>query len=187
MLPRVADKDPWSQFNDFRSSPGLIPQRSDGLCRVSQGFPPSAAIVGRAHLWQYPAMDQNEKGRPFRRSGAARASGEGDPRVFPSAALGNCLWFYSLKSKIFEMRMKRPDHVLGGGSSRDSADGDAKRAEPLRRKEMNRKLIKWAAACVLSVGSAASALAASVTSPGQTIGSAAGGPAPPRVHFLPTP
>ena len=25
MLPRVADKDPWSQFNDFRSSPGLIP------------------------------------------------------------------------------------------------------------------------------------------------------------------
>src|SRR5260370_41997869 len=81
------------------------------------------------------------------------------------------------------MRMKRPDHVLGRGSSRDSADEDAKRAEPLRRKEMNRKLIKWAAACVLSVGSAASALAGSVTSPGQTIGSAAGGPAPPGFYF----
>src|SRR5260370_20827970 len=81
------------------------------------------------------------------------------------------------------MRMKRPDHVLGRGSSRDSADEDAKRAEPLRRKEMNRKLIKWAAACVLSVGSAASALAGSVTSPGQTIGSAAGAPAPPGFFF----
>jgi len=34
---------------------------------------------------------------------------------------------------------------------------------------MDRKLIKWVAACVLSVGSAASALAASVTSPGQQL------------------
>src|SRR5258706_15930564 len=83
--------------------------------------------------------------------------------------------------------MKRPDHVLGRGSSRDSADGDAKSAEPLRRKEMDRKLIKWAAACVLSVGSAASALAASVTSPGQTIGSAAGGRGPPGLYFSKNP
>ena len=51
---------------------------------------------------------------------------------------------------------------------------------------MNRKLIKWAAACVLSVGSAASALAGSVTSPGQTIGSAAGVPAPPGFYFANT-
>src|SRR5260370_10510468 len=51
---------------------------------------------------------------------------------------------------------------------------------------MNRKLIKWAAAWVLSVGSAASALAGSVTSPGQTIGSAAGGPAPPGFYVANT-
>ena len=51
---------------------------------------------------------------------------------------------------------------------------------------MNRKLIKWAAAWVLSVGSAASALAGSVTSPGQTIGSAAGVPAPPGFYFANT-
>ena len=51
---------------------------------------------------------------------------------------------------------------------------------------MNRKLIKRAVACVLSVGSAASALAGSVTSPGQTIGSAAGAPAPPGFYFADT-
>ena len=51
---------------------------------------------------------------------------------------------------------------------------------------MNRKLIKRAVACVLSVGSAASALAGSVTSPGQTIGSAAGTPAPPGFYFADT-
>jgi hypothetical protein len=74
-------------------SPGLIP---DGEKSFSQGDPSSAAIVGRARLRQYSAMDQNGKGRPFRRSGAARASREGDPRVFPSAALGGSLWPYSV-------------------------------------------------------------------------------------------
>src|SRR5262249_2131957 len=31
------------------------------------------------------------------RSGAARASGEGNPGVFPSAALGSCLWSCSVE------------------------------------------------------------------------------------------
>ena len=51
---------------------------------------------------------------------------------------------------------------------------------------LNEKLTKWAAVAVLSIGGAASALAGSVTRPGDTIGAASGMPVPPGVYFANT-
>ena len=51
---------------------------------------------------------------------------------------------------------------------------------------MNRKLTRWAIAGALSIGAAASALAGSVTEPGETIGAATGAPAPPGLYFANT-
>ena len=82
-----------------RTMRGCIPPGSSPTVKGSEfrrampSFPGISSICrdrGPSAPMQYPAMDQNGKGRPFRRSGAARASGEGDPRVFPSAALGSC-------------------------------------------------------------------------------------------------
>ena len=51
---------------------------------------------------------------------------------------------------------------------------------------MNRKLTRWAIAGALSIRAAASALAGSVTEPGETIGAATGAPAPPGLYFANT-
>jgi hypothetical protein len=48
---------------------------------------------------------------------------------------------------------------------------------------LNWKLTKWAAVGGLSIGTAASALAGSVTQPGETVGAPSGAPAPPGFYF----
>src|SRR6185369_11984619 len=50
--------------------------------------------------------------------------------------------------------------------------------------KLNRKLTKWAAAAVLSIGAAAPALGGSVTQPGDTMGVANGAPTPVGFYFV---
>ena len=51
---------------------------------------------------------------------------------------------------------------------------------------MNRKLTQWAVAGALSMTAVPTALAGSVTEPGETIGAATGAPAPPGLYFANT-
>ena len=102
MLPRVADKDPWSQFNDFRSSPGLIP---DGeRITVPTGY---AAFPGRSSIrrdrWPSASMVISSDGPKWKRAAisplwSSPSFWRGRSASFPSAALGRCLWFYSVET-----------------------------------------------------------------------------------------
>jgi Putative MetA-pathway of phenol degradation len=57
---------------------------------------------------------------------------------------------------------------------------------PVEEEKLKGKLTKWAAAGVLSIGTAASGLAGSVTQPGETLGVPTGAPAPPGFYFANT-
>ena len=77
-----------SQARAVAGAAGQDCRRADGLRRISQGDPAPAALGGRAHVWRYPALDGDEKGRALCRARAAGSTGQRDPRILPPVAPG---------------------------------------------------------------------------------------------------
>ncbi len=106
---------------------GAADRDADRLRRVSQRDFAPAALAGGAHLRQYPALDRDGERRPFRRPGAARGFGAGDPGVLQAVAVeGGGAWVEGFLSSGL-CRNNDPTIARKAGAWRKSGSPSARR------------------------------------------------------------